>query len=201
MPTSPGRRRMPGPGSSRTGARTSPCVTGYPGTPDALRRRPARAPGGSSGSDRCGRFRPRPRPAPRHAASRRGRACPARALPRRPRRRIGRAARAASSNATSPRSDRRPGRWYRDGVSTCSGRCPSRRLSRQHRDPVARPARPDRAGRRRGVLHETAYPAIELVIVDNGSTDPAVLAHYETLRARSAGTHRAVSGGRSTSRR
>ncbi len=34
----------------------------------------------------------------------------------------------------------------------------------------------------RGVLHETAYPAIELVIVDNGSTDPAVLAHYETLR-------------------
>lgn len=35
----------------------------------------------------------------------------------------------------------------------------------------------------RGVLHETAYPAIELVLVDNGSTDPAVRAHYETLRA------------------
>ncbi|AWN38780.1 glycosyl transferase [Methylobacterium radiodurans] len=35
----------------------------------------------------------------------------------------------------------------------------------------------------RGVLHETAYPAIELIIVDNGSTDPAVLAHYDTLRA------------------
>ena len=34
----------------------------------------------------------------------------------------------------------------------------------------------------RGVLHETAYPAIELIVVDNGSTDPAVLAHYEALR-------------------
>ncbi|MDP4004272.1 glycosyltransferase family 2 protein [Methylobacterium sp. NEAU K] len=34
----------------------------------------------------------------------------------------------------------------------------------------------------RGVLHETAYAAIELIIVDNGSTDPAVLAHYEGLR-------------------
>ncbi|MCJ2069438.1 glycosyltransferase [Methylobacterium sp. J-030] len=34
----------------------------------------------------------------------------------------------------------------------------------------------------RGVLHETAYAPIELIIVDNGSTDPAVLAHYETLR-------------------
>lgn len=34
----------------------------------------------------------------------------------------------------------------------------------------------------RGVLHETAYPAIECVIVDNGSTDPAVLALYDTLR-------------------
>jgi O-antigen biosynthesis protein len=35
----------------------------------------------------------------------------------------------------------------------------------------------------RGVLHGTAYPAIELIVVDNGSTDPAVLAHYEALRA------------------
>ena len=35
----------------------------------------------------------------------------------------------------------------------------------------------------RGVLHETAYPAIDLVIVDNGSTDADVLAHYEALRA------------------
>ncbi len=34
----------------------------------------------------------------------------------------------------------------------------------------------------RGVLHETAYAPLELIIVDNGSTDPAVLAHYETLR-------------------
>ncbi|KAA0108500.1 glycosyltransferase [Methylobacterium sp. P1-11] len=34
----------------------------------------------------------------------------------------------------------------------------------------------------RGVLHETAYPSIELIIVDNGSTDPAVLEHYATLR-------------------
>ncbi|WP_238191208.1 glycosyltransferase family 2 protein [Methylobacterium frigidaeris] len=30
----------------------------------------------------------------------------------------------------------------------------------------------------RGVLHDTAYPSIELVIVDNGSTDPAVAALY-----------------------
>ncbi|WP_132255997.1 glycosyltransferase family 2 protein [Methylobacterium segetis] len=34
----------------------------------------------------------------------------------------------------------------------------------------------------RGVLQETGYAALELVIVDNGSTDPAVLAHYEALR-------------------
>ncbi|MGU3539524.1 glycosyltransferase family 2 protein [Methylobacterium sp. A54F] len=34
-----------------------------------------------------------------------------------------------------------------------------------------------------GVLQGTDYPTIELVIVDNGSTEPAVLAHYETLRA------------------
>jgi len=34
----------------------------------------------------------------------------------------------------------------------------------------------------RGVLHETDYPDLELIIVDNGSTDPAVLAHYEALR-------------------
>ena len=33
----------------------------------------------------------------------------------------------------------------------------------------------------RGVLSETAYPHIELVIVDNGSTEPAVLAHYAAL--------------------
>jgi O-antigen biosynthesis protein len=34
----------------------------------------------------------------------------------------------------------------------------------------------------RGVLHETAYPDIELIVVDNGSTEPAVLAHYDALR-------------------
>ncbi|MCJ2084132.1 glycosyltransferase family 2 protein [Methylobacterium sp. J-090] len=33
-----------------------------------------------------------------------------------------------------------------------------------------------------GVLNGTAYPAIELVLVDNGSTDPAVHAYYEQLR-------------------
>lgn len=34
----------------------------------------------------------------------------------------------------------------------------------------------------RGVLQETVYPAIELVVVDNGSTEPEVLALYEGLR-------------------
>nr|WP_284210265.1 glycosyltransferase family 2 protein [Methylorubrum aminovorans] len=34
-----------------------------------------------------------------------------------------------------------------------------------------------------GVLEKTDYPAIELVIVDNGSTEPAVLALYDRLRA------------------
>ncbi|GEP11904.1 glycosyltransferase family 2 protein [Methylobacterium gnaphalii] len=34
-----------------------------------------------------------------------------------------------------------------------------------------------------GVLRQTDYPAIELVIVDNGSTDPKVLELYERLRA------------------
>lgn len=34
-----------------------------------------------------------------------------------------------------------------------------------------------------GVLRGTDYPSIELVVVDNGSTDPAVLRFYETLRA------------------
>ncbi len=34
----------------------------------------------------------------------------------------------------------------------------------------------------RGVLDATDYSAIELIVVDNGSTDPAVLAFYEELR-------------------
>ncbi len=34
----------------------------------------------------------------------------------------------------------------------------------------------------RGVLNETDYPAIELIVVDNGSTDPEVLAFYDDLR-------------------
>ncbi|KAB1081131.1 glycosyltransferase family 2 protein [Methylobacterium soli] len=34
----------------------------------------------------------------------------------------------------------------------------------------------------RGLLHETHYPAIEIIIVDNGSTDAAVLDFYRTLR-------------------
>lgn len=34
----------------------------------------------------------------------------------------------------------------------------------------------------RGVLEATDYPAIELVVVDNGSADPAVLAFYEKLQ-------------------
>ncbi|MFC6790342.1 glycosyltransferase [Methylobacterium komagatae] len=34
----------------------------------------------------------------------------------------------------------------------------------------------------RGVLEATDYPAIELVVVDNGSADPAVLAFYEELQ-------------------
>lgn len=34
----------------------------------------------------------------------------------------------------------------------------------------------------RGVLSETDYPAIELIVVDNGSIDRAVLAFYEELR-------------------
>ncbi len=35
----------------------------------------------------------------------------------------------------------------------------------------------------RGVLHETAYAPLELIIVDNGSTDAEVLAHYAGLQA------------------
>jgi len=34
----------------------------------------------------------------------------------------------------------------------------------------------------RGVLHETAYEPVELLIVDNGSTDAEVLSYYEVLR-------------------
>ncbi len=34
-----------------------------------------------------------------------------------------------------------------------------------------------------GVLQKTDYPALELIIVDNGSTEPGVLALYERLRA------------------
>lgn len=34
----------------------------------------------------------------------------------------------------------------------------------------------------RGVLDDTDYPAIELIVVDNGSTDPEVLAFYDDLR-------------------
>ncbi|WP_412759957.1 glycosyltransferase family 2 protein [Methylobacterium litchii] len=34
----------------------------------------------------------------------------------------------------------------------------------------------------RGLLEATDYPAIELIVVDNGSTDPAVLAYYEKLK-------------------
>ena len=33
----------------------------------------------------------------------------------------------------------------------------------------------------RDVLHGTSYPALELIIVDNGSTDPEVMSLYETL--------------------
>ena len=35
----------------------------------------------------------------------------------------------------------------------------------------------------RGVLRETDYPDLELVLIDNGSTEPGVLRLYETLRA------------------
>ncbi|BAU89212.1 glycosyl transferase family protein [Methylorubrum populi] len=34
-----------------------------------------------------------------------------------------------------------------------------------------------------GILEKTDYPALELIIVDNGSTEPAVLALYDRLRA------------------